>query len=86
MDVGAIISVANVDRKDVDFELNTVDEKKGYNADDKKSIRKSLRQRAAPMITTQCTDKGSRQNSSFCQWAPEGGRGPDPAALQEENS
>ena len=51
MAVGAIISVANVERKDVDFELNTVDEKKGDKADDKKTVRKSPLQRDAPTIT-----------------------------------
>ena len=59
MAVRAIISVADVDRKDVDFELNTVDEKKGDMADDKKAVRKSPLQRAAPTITIRWTVKGS---------------------------
>ena len=55
MAVGIIMPVADADRKDAGFDLNS---------------------RAAPMTTT---DQGSRQNSSFCQWASERGRGPDPA-------
>ena len=51
MAVGAIISVANVDQKYVDFELNTVYDKKKDKADDKKAVRKSSLQRAALKIT-----------------------------------
>ena len=57
MTVGAERSEANADRKDVGFDLNSVDEKKGYNTDDKRTDRKSLRPRAAPMTTTQWRTK-----------------------------
>ena len=80
MAVGAIVSVADVERQDVDFEQQNVDEKKGDKADDKKAVRKSTLKRAAPKITIRWTVKGSRQDPSFCLWAPEVGRGPDPVA------
>ena len=56
MVVGAIITVADVERKDVDFELKTVNEKI---VDEKKVVRKSPLQRAAPTITMRWTVKGS---------------------------